>query len=163
MKWTAENENRLKALWGKGYTASQIAKIIGDTTRNAVIGKVHRLNLAARITKKRIGTKVQSKKNNSTKPTKIMTRSKFKSLLLDKNFEPENPKYLEELSDNDCRWPIGHPDEKNFYFCGRSPVKGFSYCKLHILYAFQPKITKEEEVGREEEIPKFIEKKIKSA
>ena len=65
MKWTAENENRLKELWGKGYTASQIAEIIGDVTRNAVIGKVHRLNLAARITKKRIGTKVQSKKNNT--------------------------------------------------------------------------------------------------
>ena len=162
MKWTAENENRLKELWGKGYTASQIAKAIGDTTRNACIGKVFRMGLSKRITKKIIGTKVQSKKNNSTKPTIIMTRSRFK-LLLDKDFEPENPTTLEELSDNTCRWPIGHPDEENFYFCGRNPIKKYPYCKLHFFQSFQIRDSKEENKITEENIPKFIENKIKSA
>ena len=84
-------------------------------------------------------------------------------MLLDKNFEVENPKKLEELSDKNCRWPIGHPDEKNFYFCGRNPIKGFSYCKLHVLYAFQPKNQKEELINKEDDVPVFLEKKIKAA
>ena len=66
-------------------------------------------------------------------------KSKFKSILLDKNFEPEKPTSLEELTETTCRWPIGHPDEEGFYFCGRKPIEDFSYCKLHVLYAFQPK------------------------
>ena len=164
MSWTVEREKKLKELWKKGHSASQIAGMLGDTTRNAVIGKAHRLKLAARSTAK-INNKPKSQKdqNEVTKPEKLSRRARFKSLLLDKNFEPENPKTLEELSDTTCRWPIGHPDEKNFYFCGRGPVKGFSYCKLHMLYAFQPKNAKEEDIIDSEDIPEFIEKKIKSA
>ena len=89
-------------------------------------------------------------------------RSKFKSLIIEKDFEPENPKQLEELDENSCKWPIGHPDEKSFYFCGRSSLKDFSYCKLHLLYAYQPK-GKKEDVAEKDDIPEFIEKKIKSA
>ena len=89
-------------------------------------------------------------------------KSKFKSLIIEKDFEPENPKQLEELDESSCKWPIGHPDEKSFYFCGRSSLKDFSYCKLHLLYAYQPK-GKKEEVTDKEEVPEFIEKKIKSA
>ena len=89
-------------------------------------------------------------------------RGKFKSLIIEKDFEPENPKQLEELDENSCKWPVGHPDEKSFYFCGRSSLKDFSYCKLHLLYAYQPK-GKKEEVIEKEEVPEFIEKKIQSA
>ena len=96
-------------------------------------------------------------KNNRKK-----SKSKFKSLIIEKDFEPENPKNLEELDDNTCKWPIGHPDEKKFYFCGRSSLKDFSYCKLHLLYAYQPK-GKKEDVNVKEEVPEFIEKKIQSA
>ena len=92
-----------------------------------------------------------------------MRLHKFKSILLDKNFEPENPKSLEQLTDETCRWPIGHPDEDNFYFCGRTSMKDFSYCKLHVLYAFQPKNKKEDLIEKEDEVPQFIAKKIKSA
>ena len=148
MSWTQEKEEKLKQLWEKGHTASQIAEILGDTTRNAVIGKAHRLKLAARA---------PSKKSQSTR------KSRFKSLLLDKNFEPENPKKLEELGDRNCRWPIGHPDQEGFYFCGRSPIEGFSYCKLHVLYAFQPKNPKEELINKEDDVPAFIEKKVKAS
>ena len=164
MSWTEEKVAKLKELWGKGNTASQIAEIIGGISRNAVIGKAHRLNLSAKI-KTRTATSNQNFDNSildKNSNSKKIRRSKFKSLIIEKDFEPENPKQLEELDENSCKWPIGHPDEENFYFCGRSSMKDFSYCKLHILYAFQPK-GKKEDVSDKEEMPEFIEKKIKSA
>ena len=165
MSWTPEREEKLKELWKKGHSASQIASMLGDTTRNAVIGKAHRLNLEARATSKRSTQKVGAENNSKTeaKTQKLGRKARFKALLLDKNFEQENPKKLEELTDETCRWPIGHPVEEKFYFCGRKPMEKFPYCKLHVLYAFQPKNAKEEDQITEEDIPKFIEKKIKSA
>tara|TARA_Y100000590_G_scaffold351137_1_gene403283 strand:+ start:10 stop:507 length:498 start_codon:yes stop_codon:yes gene_type:complete len=165
MSWTPEREEKLKELWKKGHTASQIASLLGSTTRNAVIGKAHRLNLEARAVSKKSIAKVNSENNvkTETKPQKQGRKARFKALLLDKSFEQENPKKLEELTDETCRWPIGHPYEDDFYFCGRKPMEKFPYCKLHVLYAFQPKNAKEEDQISEEDIPKFIEKKIKSA
>ena len=143
--WDESREAKLKELWEKGHTASQIAEILGGTTRNAVIGKAHRLKLAGRVQSKKPDKQKRQVENLQSKEEKYVSRrARFKSLLLDKNFEPENPKKLEELDDKNCRWPIGHPDQKDFYFCGRTPIEGFSYCKLHVLYAFQPKNTKEE-------------------
>ena len=164
MSWNEEKVNKLKELWGKGNTASQIAEIIGGISRNAVIGKAHRLNLSAKI-KTRTATSNQNFENSiDQKNVKIKRsrRSKFKSLIIEKDFEPENPKQLEELDENCCKWPVGHPNEKSFYFCGRSSLKDFSYCKLHLLYAYQPK-GKKEDVADKNEVPEFIEKKIKSA
>ena len=163
MSWNEEKVSKLKELWGKGNTASQIAEIIGGISRNAVIGKAHRLNLSAKI-KTRTATSNQNFENSleNNNKTKRGRKSKFKSLIIEKDFEPENPKQLEELDENSCKWPIGHPDEKSFYFCGRSSLKDFSYCKLHLLYAYQPKC-KKEEVTEKEEVPEFIEKKIQSA
>ncbi len=164
MSWTEEKVAKLKELWGKGSTASQIAEIIGGISRNAVIGKAHRLNLSSKI-KTRTATSNQSFENSLEEKNiknKRVRRSKFKSLIIEKDFEPENPKQLEELDENSCKWPIGHPDEKSFYFCGRSSLKDFSYCKLHLLYAYQPK-GKKEDVAEKDDIPELIEKKIKSA
>jgi|TARA_B110000971_G_scaffold181938_1_gene188878 GcrA cell cycle regulator len=164
MSWTEEKVETLKELWGKGSTASQIAEIIGGISRNAVIGKAHRLNLSAKI-KTRAATSNKNfdssmlENNNKSKRER---KSKFKSLIIEKDFEPENPKQLEELDESSCKWPLGHPDEKKFYFCGRSSLKDFSYCKLHLLYAYQPKGKREEVVGKEE-VPEFIGKKIKLA
>ena len=164
MSWTPEKVSKLKELWGKGNTANQIASIIGGVSRNAVIGKAYRLNLASKTVQTNVNFKQVTKNQvNIEQPTKQTRKSKFKSLLLDKNFEPENPKSLEELTDDICKWPQGHPNEENFYFCGRKSMKDFSYCKLHVLYAFQPKNKKEELINKEDEIPKFIEKKIKTA
>ena len=165
MGWTAEKVEKLRELWKKGHTASQIASILGDKTRNAIIGKAHRLNLESRTTSKKIKPKVDRENITPTevKTQKLGRKARFKALLLDKNFEQENPKKFEELTDKTCRWPIGHPYEKNFYFCGREPMEKFPYCKLHVLYAFQPKNAKEEDQITDEDIPKFIEKKIKSA
>ena len=164
MSWTPEKEEKLKELWKKGYSGSQIANMLGDTTRNAVIGKAHRLKLEARTISKKHRSKINTEKNNSENKTqKLGRKARFKALLLDKNFEPENPKTIEELTDKTCRWPIGHPYEEKFYFCGRTAIDKFPYCKLHLIYAYQPKNAKEEDIVTEEDIPKFIEKKIKSA
>jgi len=166
MSWNEEKVGKLKELWGKGSTASQIAEIIGGISRNAVIGKAHRLNLSSKI-KTRSSSSSQnfdlnSEENNAKK--KQVRKSKFKSLLIEKDFEPENPKKLEELDESSCKWPVGHPEEKSFYFCGRSSLKDFSYCKLHLLYAYQPKGKREEPTtSKEEEVTQYGEKKINTA
>ena len=164
MSWTEEKVAKLKELWGSGKTANQIAEIIGGVSRNAVIGKSFRLNLSAKIkTRKAISNQSFEKtQNEKYKKPKRGRKSRFSSLIIEKDFEPENPKQLEELTDNDCKYPIGHPNEKDFYFCGRTSLKDFSYCKLHLLYSYQSKNKKDEPLDQEE-IPEFIEKKIKSA
>tara|TARA_Y100000816_G_scaffold9726_1_gene6256 strand:- start:9321 stop:9806 length:486 start_codon:yes stop_codon:yes gene_type:complete len=161
MSWTDEKVAKLKELWGKGSTASQIAEILGGVSRNAVIGKAHRLNLSGKIIAKKSSNNQKINKSNTN--FKKVRRGRFKSIIIDKDFEPENPKQLEELDDKSCKWPIGHPNEKNFYFCGRTSLKDFSYCKLHLLYAFQPKNKKDDTIDKDNEVPKFIQKKIKSA
>jgi len=163
MSWDDKKVEKLKELWGKGNTASQIANIIGDVSRNAVIGKAHRLNLSSKI-KMRNAPSDQNynndlEENNFKK--KQGRKSKFKSLLIEKDFEPENPKKLEELDESSCKWPVGHPEEKTFYFCGRSSLKDFSYCKLHLLYAYQPKGKREDPAtDKEEEVSQYNEKKV---
>ena len=162
MSWTEEKVEKLKELWGKGNTASQIAEIIGGISRNAVIGKAHRLNLSAKIIKK---SRNISSKNYNFKERNLQRKSKkfrFSSLLLDKNFEPAKNLNLEELTENSCKYMEGHPNESSASFCGRKTVEKFSYCPLHLILVFQPR-GKKEDLSDEDEIPKFIEKKIKSA
>ena len=163
MSWTKEKVNKLKDLWGKGQTASQIAEIIGGVSRNAVIGKAHRLNLSAKIktrsaiTNNNIGT---IKSNVNLK--KGSRKQRFRSLLLDKNFEPAKNLQLEDLNEQTCKYMEGHPDEKDSSFCGRKTIDKFSYCPLHLMIVFQPKGKKDDE-DKDEEVPRFIEKKVKSA
>ena len=163
MSWTDEKVEKLKELWSKGHTASQIAGLLGDTTRNAVIGKAHRLDLEARAPSKPSASNKNEVKLNKKSNPPMSRKSKFQSILLDKNFEAENPTSLENLTDITCKWPSGHPDEENFYFCGRKPEGDFPYCKLHVLYAFQPKGQKEEVLNKDNKLPPFVEKKTKSA
>ena len=165
MSWTPEREKKLKELWKIGHTASQIASLLGNTTRNAVIGKAHRLNLEARAVSKKSTLKVNKESNVKTeiKTQKLGRKAKFQALLLDKNFPAENPTKLEDLTDAHCKWPLGEKLEPASFFCGRKPIEKFPYCQLHLLYGYQSKNEKEEDVITDEDIPKFIEKKIKSA
>ncbi len=163
MSWTEEKVNKLKELWGKGQTASQIAEIIGGISRNAVIGKAHRLNLSAKIKTRSAINLNNSRKANENINAKKGRKSKFRSLLLDKNFEPAKNLQLEELTEDTCKYMEGHPDEESSSFCGRKTVEKFSYCPLHLMVVFQPKGKKDDVVEKDDEVPQFIEKKIKSA
>ena len=165
MSWTPESEQKLKKLWKDGLTGSEIAKFFG-TTRSAILGKVHRLKLETRATSKRTTntTKIKTEVTGEVKREKLVGRkSKFKALLLDKSFPPEQPTKLEDLTDEHCRWPLGEKLKPAKFFCGRKPVDKFPYCELHLLYGYVSKNEKEEDAIGDEDIPKFIEKKIKSA
>ncbi len=171
MSWTEDKVKKLVSLWGKGNTASQIAEIIGGVSRNAVIGKAHRLNLSAKVNDSNFTNGLNTKKNHErfAKTTKKGRRSKFRSLLIEKNFEPARNLTLEELTEDTCKYMDHdvHPNQPNARFCGRKTVSNskqkFSYCPLHLMVIFQPKGKKEDVVDKDDEVPQFIEKKIKSA
>ena len=131
MSWTAGKTVRLKHLWKAGYTAAEIGEKL-NYSRNAVIGRAHRLNLDAR----RSG---RSSKGTKHSIKTIGRKEQARMLLLDNNFEPENPTQLEDLTEHHCRWPVGDPGKKGFYFCGRIPFKNHSYCRLHILKSTKPR------------------------
>ena len=164
MSWTDEKVGKLRELWGKGKTASQIAEIIGGVSRNAVIGKAHRLNLSSKL---KTRSSYQYTKNNLKADENNVKfkgkRGKFKSLLLNNDFEPAKNLNLEQLTEDTCKYMEGNPNEKNASFCGRKNVEKFSYCPLHLMIVFQPKGKREEIVDKDDDMPKFIQKKIKSA
>ena len=171
MSWTEAKVDKLKELWGKGSTASQIAEIIGDMSRNAVIGKAHRLNLSSKVNNNFSGENLNSKKNNREfqKTSKKGQRNKFRSLLIEKNFEPARNLTLEELTEETCKYMEHdmHPNDPNATFCGRKTISNskqkFSYCPLHLMIIFQPKSKKEDVENKDDEVQQFTEKKIKSA
>ncbi len=171
MVWTADKIEKLTQLYCKGNTANQIAQIIGDVTRNAVIGKANRLGLSNKSSTK---PSINNSNNfHKKKPTNIPRRkkSKFKSLIIDKNYESAKNLTLEQLTDDTCKYMElnVHPDQPNATFCGRKTVIGksgnkFSYCPLHLMIIFQkPKDKKDDLINKEDNVPQFIEKKIKSA
>ena len=171
MSWNDQKVGKLKELWGKGKTANQIAEIIGGISRNAVIGKAHRLNLSAKIKDKNFSKNKKITNDEEVNQNKaiIGRKSRFRSLLIEKNFEPAKNLTLEELTEDTCKYMDHdtHPNEPNATFCGRKTVSSskqkFSYCPLHLMIIFQPKGKKEDVVDKDDEVPQLIEKKIKSA
>ena len=170
MSWDENKIKILKGCWGKGLTASQIAVKIGcGITRNAVIGKAHRLNLQVKTTSKKIVSRVNTKNNDTeVKQQKLTSRvGRFKALLLDPSFPPEQPTKLIDLTDEHCRWPLGEKMKPATFFCGRKIVesknsgKKLKYCALHLLYGYVQKSDKEEDQIKEGDLPQFLEKKIK--
>jgi GcrA cell cycle regulator len=153
MAWTDERVELLKKLWAEGLSASQIAARLGGVTRNAVIGKVHRLGLSGRAT---------SSSSPRPRRTHVPRASRGASLLfgtrgataLKPHYEAEPdyaPAPLEELviplnerasimtlKEAMCRWPIGDPGEPEFHFCGRKTCASLPYCEHHARMAYQP-------------------------
>ena len=138
--------------------------MIGGVSRNAVIGKAHRLNLSIKIKKRSSHNNYTLKEESpQRKITNNSKRLKFRSLVLDKNFEAAKNISLEELTENTCKYMEGHPDQKDSTFCGRKTVEKFSYCPLHLMIVYQPKGKRDDVALKEDEVPAFIEKKVKSA
>ena len=137
MNWSEDRVEQLKTLWTEGLSASQIARALGGVTRNAVIGKVHRLGLAGRASPSR-----------SERP-RLPVAHKTPTVRAHEPAAPvveEDPVTLADgshatvltISDRMCRWPIGDPAATEFHFCGRSPKAGSPYCEAHARKAYQP-------------------------
>jgi GcrA cell cycle regulator len=130
MSWTDERVDLLRRLWGEGKTAAEIAKELGDgVTRNAVIGKAHRLKLSSRVSPIQQNTKkVKAEAKQQVAPRRIA-----KKIPVFKGKEIN----MEDLREGMCRWPNGDPQTDDFSFCGCQAVEGIPYCSTHAQIAYQ--------------------------
>ncbi len=167
ISWTDDRVESLKKLWQEGLSASQIAGRLGGVTRNAVIGKVHRLGLSGRATTsrqkshrpRRPAAAVTQKRLAVAKPRFAQTgNSAFRALYqgdtdsvtapIEELVIPEKErKYITTLTENCCRWPIGDPQQTDFHFCGKGKVTGLPYCEVHARRAFQPPQARRRDTG----------------
>jgi len=157
MAWTDDRVEMLKKLWMEGLSASQIANRMGGVTRNAVIGKVHRLGLSGRATTSRVSrTRTRKPRAPSNPVTNVFRSAGNTALKADQGLAPDyrpepKPAIIQELqippgerasiltlNENTCRWPIGDPEDEDFYFCGRQPQDNLPYCQHHVRIAYQP-------------------------
>ncbi len=145
MNWTDERVALLKKLWAEGHSASQIAKQIGGVTRNAVIGKVHRLGLAGRATPSR-PAKRPARPRPQRSPLALAPRARTHmpyappvlTVVLDPlKFEDGSVATVLTVRDGMCRYGIGDPQEAGFAFCGRATAMG-AYCMDHARLCYQP-------------------------
>lgn len=135
MSWTDERVALLKKLWGEGKTAAEIASALGGITRNAVIGKAHRLKLSNRLSPIQPATKktIKTAANTSTPPEKKPVKAPVAAVHV-----PVGKRLpLSELTSRQCRWPEGDPREENFGFCGHGIMPGLPYCAEHAKMAYQ--------------------------
>jgi GcrA cell cycle regulator len=132
MSWTDDRIELLRRLWDSGKSASQIADELGHgVTRNAVIGKAHRLGLRARPSpvKPEVGAKIAPA---PTQPRRIKTEAKPARIT------------LLDLNERICKWPIGHPGDEDFHFCGKPVNPGTPYCSEHCAVAYQAQLPRKD-------------------
>ena len=162
MSWTDERVELLKKLWADGLSASQIAGELGGITRNAVIGKVHRLGLSGRA-KSPSSSAPRARKPRSAHDAGVAAldarQHRARACLRVWNHEPE-PELIEniipigqrrtllELNEDTCRWPIGDPATPGFFFCGGKPLTALPYCGYHSRVAYQPANERRRDRGR---------------
>jgi GcrA cell cycle regulator len=202
MSWTDERIDHLKQLWGQGMTASQIADELGGVSRNAVIGKAHRLGLEARPSPVKGGehaaaaSPVPAPAPVVERPAPVAAPTPPKPVVTAAPVEPTPPPApvvatppqpqqpmirsigpggfqrqtpgeqsapitpapprrlvpakpsaemadktsLLDLNDRICKWPLGHPGEPDFHFCGQPINPGFPYCLSHCSVAYQAQL-----------------------
>lgn len=151
MAWTDERVETLKKLWAEGLSAAQIANKIGGVTRNAVIGKVHRLGLSGRATpaKPQRGCAPRAVERDKETAAPPAPREDVKSVIPEPDFvaplvlESGDSATVATISNNMCKWPIGDPARDDFHFCGQTTLPGKSYCAYHARLAFQPPMRRE--------------------
>ncbi|MTH96505.1 GcrA family cell cycle regulator [Roseibium sp. RKSG952] len=161
MSWTTERVEHLKKLWSEGHSASQIAAELGGITRNAVIGKVHRLGLSGRTKATPAPSKTRRSKTPDTSSAEAPEQNTASQLQTEGatalKAAPEPAPQAEAkteplaelvpiskrasimtLTERTCKWPIGDPSTDEFYFCGRGSEPGTPYCAHHCRVAYQP-------------------------
>ncbi len=150
--WTPERVNQLTKLWAAGNSAAQIAGEMGNVTRNAVIGKIHRLGLGGRM--KVNGTLAPKRERSARARVRRAAHSgrrvsKVAAVLAEipesqpaEATSPPTASFacrgvsLLELTDETCRWPIGDPGQPGFVFCGNRPLTVSPYCAHHARMAY---------------------------
>jgi GcrA cell cycle regulator len=168
MSWTDERVETLKKLWQEGHSASQIAKALGGVTRNAVIGKVHRLGLSGRAAPSqpsrplykparppRPAASTHHASGHASSHTPVVRRTE--PLMARPVISQPIVPYVEEpgtatvltLGAKMCKWPIGDPSSDAFSFCGRRADDGTPYCVEHARVAYQPSQKKKRDTGAE--------------
>lgn len=153
MSWTDERVELLKKLWSDGLSASQIAAELGGITRNAVIGKVHRLGLSGRAKSVSAGVPRPRKmrppahmlriargaiRGNTALAHAYEIETETEPELLDNVIPIGQRRTILELTEQTCHWPIGDPSSGDFFFCGGNTVAGLPYCAYHSRMAYQP-------------------------
>lgn len=151
--WSDERVEMLKRLWADGLSASQIAAELGHVTRNAVIGRIHRMGLSGRA--RQPSRSSEGGQRRTYRPRAIVPRDAMRvdrMLNAEPEFEPEpkpevilddaiavgQRKTVLELNENTCRYPVGNPGAANFFFCGGQTVHGLPYCSGHCRACYQP-------------------------
>jgi GcrA cell cycle regulator len=154
MNWTDERVELLKKYWADGLSASQIAAQLGGVTRNAVIGKVHRLGLSGRAKPASSGPRPRKARqasphrpsrsfvsgNNALKmhthpaPRRVAAPIPIEDLVVPISLRVS----LLALNDQMCKWPLGDPSTADFHFCGHRNFNSLPYCEYHSRVAYQP-------------------------
>lgn len=153
MNWTDDRVEQLKKLWESGLSASQIAAELGNITRNAVIGKVHRLGLSGRAKSPSSAAPRQRKvrapqhmmrisrpmaRGNTALAHAFETEAEPDPIAFDNVVPMNQRRTLLELTEDTCHWPVGDPGSTEFFFCGGKALGGLPYCAHHSRVAYQP-------------------------
>ncbi len=144
MAWNDERVELLKKFWAEGLSASQIASKMGGVTRNAVIGKVHRLGLSGRATPAKPQRGCDADYQTEAQPSARFAHAEIETLIDEPEFvapailSTGDMATVSTLKGNMCKWPIGDPAKDDFHFCGQSAPTGKPYCAYHAQMAFQP-------------------------
>ena len=164
MSWTDERVELLKKLWSEGLSASQIAGELGDITRNAVIGKVHRLGLSGRAkspvaaARPRKTARPEGQESRPVRPLSAGNTALAAQIEVHAEEMPEEAPApapqtqaqpdnvvplgqrctIMNLNESTCRWPMGEPGTADFHFCGGKAKPGVPYCTHHARIAYQP-------------------------
>ncbi len=139
MSWTDEKVTLLRQLWGEGKTAAEIARALGGgLTRNAVIGKAHRLRLSNRVSPIQQNDNVKKPVVVSSTNVVASTAARAVVSVAAASVARGGGVKMADLKERMCRWPVGDPkDSENFHFCGASAVPGMPYCAEHARVAYQ--------------------------
>ena len=161
MSWTDERVDLLRKLWAEGLSASQIAAELGGVTRNAVIGKIHRLGLSGR--NKGTAAGAPRRKAATSRVSNGSTKAKTAGAAKNGTASAPTPRPAAELpdiekpellmldllqlTDQTCKFPVGDPQETGFGFCGVKVRDGDPYCEYHCRLAYQPAAERRQRSG----------------